>query len=125
MKTPALDKVPILRDAGGSHFPLRFSCQPGPCPTGVRVRFEITDMTDRLMQRHWPKAGKSKIPPTTILLLPIERRAPFLFIDREPSQRQPQFGPLVAAILHERQVLLVRDQPGSQLKPIQKFFMSR
>src|SRR5437667_653216 len=116
MKMTAFDEVPIQRDAGGSHFPLCFSWQPSPCPARIRIRFEITDVANRLIQSQRSKAPKGKVPPRAVLLLPIERRAPLLLIDRKPAEGQPKFWALVAAVLLERQVFLVRDEPGSQLK---------
>ncbi len=58
-------------------------------------------------------------------LLPVQRRGPSTCLDDLPSVRQPELGPGVSAIFHEREILAASDQTRCQAEPRYKNLVAR
>src|SRR5438477_4233889 len=71
------------------------------------------------------QARQGERKPFAISFLPIERCSPFLFANRKPSQREPEFRTFIAAIVDEGEKLAIRDQSGSQLETLNEQLMAR
>src|SRR4030095_5014106 len=109
MKTSRPDKIAfdwrIQRRA--SPFELRREARASP--VGICVSFEIANMRDRLGLIDGPQTGECEIPPGTVAFCPVKRRVPALFAHSHPAERQPEFRPAIAIVLHEGVVFTIRD----------------
>src|SRR5213594_2677139 len=110
---------------GRSDFPFRFGRQTRRGPTRIGIGFEVTDVTNWLRRIDFAPAAEGEGKPLAFSFLPIQRRGPFLLIDREPAQGQPEFRTFIAAVFHERHIFPVRDEPRRELKALEKDAVAR
>src|SRR6266850_1851796 len=94
----AVREVAVKRRVAGGNLPFRFGRQAffGPAREGVGL--VEADVADRLGGIDRALAGQREDQPLAILAAPVERRLPALLLHRAPALRQPEFGPLVAAL---------------------------
>src|SRR5436190_22534717 len=92
-------------------FPFELRRETCTRPVGVCVRFEITDMRDRLRFIHATITGQREVPPIAITLDPVKRGLPALFIQRHPSEGQPEFRAAVTVAFDKGNVLAIRHWP--------------
>ncbi|MNI16158.1 hypothetical protein D3C73_694830 [compost metagenome] len=107
--------------AAGGVLPFRLGGQTPAGPPRKGVGLIEADMAHRRGRIHRPppRQGHDR-PARPVLSPPIERRGPAARLDRRPAVAQPQFGPGVAAVIHEGQPVAIDRQVGGQgerLKP--------
>src|SRR5437868_11327280 len=108
MEQFAFDKISFNRNIRRRTFPFELRRQTCARPVGVCVRFEITDMRDRLRLIYATITGQREMPPTAVTLDPVKRGLPALFIQRHPSERQPEFRAAVTVAFDKGNVLAIR-----------------
>src|SRR5690606_32990850 len=75
---------------------------------------EKTDMTYGLARVDGSNSSQGELPPAALLPGPVQRRLPAVLLHRLPTERQPQFGALIATRLHEFQVFAAGHQSRGQ-----------
>src|SRR4051794_18396604 len=93
---------------GGLPFWLGRHARTGPASEGVGL--VVAYMTHRFGQIEWLQSSKGPYEPFAIKLLPVQRRGPVPGLANGPPIRQPQLGPLIAAIGHKGQVVRIGGQ---------------
>src|SRR6185437_15691397 len=86
---------------GLRRFPFEFRRQPRARPCRIGGGFEEAHMRHRLVGIEFLRAVQREHAPSLAVGNPIERRVPALRLYRRPSVGKPEFGPPVAAVLHE------------------------
>ena len=56
------------------------------------------------------------MPPCAISFFPIERRFPTLFVDRHPTEREPEFRPLISSGFNESKIFAAGNQTRAEGK---------
>src|SRR4051812_20310890 len=105
-----LEEVTGDRYGDGRHLPLRLGRQTNSGPAGEGIGLVITDMTDRFTADEVTHTGQGHQSPARGRLLPVERRRPAVLVGRDPAVGEPELGPLVAAVVDERAVLIIRHE---------------
>src|SRR2546430_8704380 len=116
MKHFALDKITVDVDLRRGTLPFEFGRQTRSAPIRERVGFEITDVGYGLIFIDGSKSGEREMPPSVIMSCPVKRRLPALLIHGGPAERKPEFGPHVAVIFNESDVIAVGDRTRRQRK---------
>ena len=114
MKSFVLNEISIHRHIRGGAFPFELGRQTRAAPIREGVRFEITDVRDRLGFVDRTKTGEREIPPRAVAFVPIKRRLPALFVHRRPAERKPKLRARVTAGFDEFEIFAVRDRTRSQ-----------
>ena len=90
-------------------FPLRLRRQPRPRPSGEGVGFEEADVADRGVAIDGTAPLEPVLEPLTVLLVPVQGRAPTALSRRSPAFGQPKRRIPIAPVFHECQILAARD----------------
>src|ERR1051325_4409239 len=98
------------------NFPCGLGGQARAGPTSEGIGLEVAYMADGLRGPDRPHARQGHHPPLPVALFPVERCVPTALVDGGPTEREPEFRALVAAVLHERQILLVGNESGGEGK---------
>src|SRR5919106_1682223 len=82
-------------------FPFDLGRQARLRPTGIGIRFVVTDVTHGFGFLHRLHASKSHHPPAAIPQLPIQWGFPSFALDRIPPHGKPQLRPFIPIVGHK------------------------
>src|SRR5213076_1533520 len=85
LKSLGINEISADVDLLGGAFPFELCRQARAGPIGESVGFEITQVRDGLVRIDSAQSAQGEIPPFAILLDPIKRRGPLLFVDCRPA----------------------------------------
>src|SRR5690606_8622966 len=107
-------------------LPFGLGRQASAGPARKRIGLEVTHVTDWLARRDRLQSLQREVAPRAgRAAAPIQRRAPMFALHGSPTLRQPEFGPLVAAVANELLEFAVRRQPVGELMGRQEDPMTR
>src|SRR5690606_39141305 len=109
----------------GCRFPLALGRQPRPRPARVSIRLVVAYVDDRSGLDERAHASQGVLEELPVRLDPVERGANPLALNEIPSVGEPQLRPLVAPVLHEREILRVRRQPIGESERLEVDAMAR
>ena len=111
MEDAAVLEVAGDRRARGGVLPLLFGGQARVAPARVGVGLEVADVGDGRVRVERQQAAQRLRVPDAVALLPVQRRLPAALPHGTPALRQPETRGVVAAGIHEREVLPVDHRP--------------
>src|ERR1041385_4957289 len=97
-------------------FPFKFCRQTCTCPSGVRIRLKVTQMSPGFGFDHGTQPSQGEIPPRVVALDPVKWRPPALLIDRIPAQGEPKLRAAVSIGLDKLEIFAVSDEPVRKRK---------
>ena len=119
----------------GGGFPLELGREAGAHPAGDGVGLEKAEVDGRRVRVERLHSGEGERHPALGVAVVVARRfaralpvkglAPLVLLRQRKALGQPELGPLVAAVLHEREHLGVRHEPVGDLERLQEYAVPR
>ena len=120
VEPPRIDEVALDRGPACADLPLLLERKARARPARVGVGLVPVHVADRLVGIHGCHPAQGERPPAAVFPLPVERLGPPVLVAEGPPLGHPQLGAPVAAVLHEGEVLAVRDRSMAQRERLEE-----